>query len=342
MVSTSRLPGLALAAAVVIASLQLEKLVKATTPIVVSPLTIAVLIGALLANLRLLPAACRPGLQYGSRKLLRIGIVLLGLQLSFGDLRRLGGPGIVLVLVVVSITFTFTQWFGRRLGLSDGLSLLVATGFSICGASAIAAMRPVSDADDDDTAYAIALVTLCGSLAIVLLPVIARIIGFHDVRFGSWVGASVHDVAQTVATATTGGAAAKDAAVVVKLSRVILLAPMVAGVHVVRRRRAAANGGPVVSADPTAAPHPPIIPLFVAGFLAAIVCNSTFSIPGRVLVDAKQVEKMLLAGALVGLGAGVEIRRLRQIGHRPLVLGLVSWALIAVLAGVGVTVLHIG
>jgi uncharacterized integral membrane protein (TIGR00698 family) len=301
---------------------------------------IAVVLGALISNLGFLPKACRIGLGFSARNLLRLGIVLLGLQLSFSQIRELGVPGLALVIIVVAITFTGTQWLGRKMRLSNGLSLLVATGFSICGASAIAAMRPVSDADDDDMAYAIALVTICGTLAIFLLPAFAEIIGFSGARFGSWVGASVHDVAQTVATAASGNEQTQHAAIIVKLTRVMLLAPLVAGVSFARRRKIAKSQMPGEKATASATKFPPLIPLFVVGFMVSISLNSFFDIPKAVLSDAKWIEKSLLASALVGLGAGIDARKLRSIGTRPLVLGLISWLLIATISAIGVAILY--
>jgi uncharacterized integral membrane protein (TIGR00698 family) len=225
------------------------------------------------------------------------------------------------------------------MGLSPGLSLLVATGFSICGASAIAAMRPVSDADDDDMAYAIALVTICGTLAIFLLPAIGELIGFSGAQFGSWVGASVHDVAQTVATAASGNDDAQDAAIVVKLTRVMLLAPLVAAVSFTRRQKL--NRTSATDSKTQKAKLPPIVPLFVVGFIAAISINSSFNLPSEFLSNVKWLEKSLLACALVGLGAGVDARKLRRVGTRPLALGLISWMLIATLSALGVAVLNI-
>ncbi len=340
MIRNQDLPGIGLVAVVATVAFAVESVVKSATPIVLSPLVVAVVLGGLISNLGLIPDRCRSGLRFAARSLLRLGIVLLGLQLSFSQVRELGAPGLLLVVFVVAITFVGTQWLGKKLGLSRGLSLLVATGFSICGASAIAAMRPVSDADDDDMAYAIALVTICGTLAIFLLPAFAEIIGFSGAQFGSWVGASVHDVAQTVATASTGNQEAQHAAIVVKLTRVMLLAPLVAGVSFARRRKLASSQTTNEKATASATKLPPLIPLFVVGFLVAISLNSYFDIPKAVLSDAKWIEKSLLASALVGLGAGVDARKLRSIGARPLVLGLISWLLIATLSAIGVAILY--
>jgi uncharacterized integral membrane protein (TIGR00698 family) len=339
MLKFKHLPGLAIAASIAAVAFVVEYLIKNNTAGVVSPLVIAVVLGALISNLGLLPDECRVGLGFAARNLLRLGIVLLGLQLSFSQVRELGAPGLVLVIVVVAATFTGTQWLGKKMGLSPGLSLLVATGFSICGASAIAAMRPVSDADDDDMAYAIALVTICGTLAIFLLPAIGEIIGFSGAQFGSWVGASVHDVAQTVATAASGNDDAQDAAIVVKLTRVMLLAPLVAAVSFTLRRKLSQTN--ITDSKTQKAKLPPIVPLFIIGFIAAISINSSFNLPSELVSNVKWLEKSLLACALAGLGAGVDIKKLRRVGTRPLALGLISWMLIATLSAIGVGILNI-
>lgn len=339
MLKLKHLPGLAIAASIAAVAFVVEYLIKNNTAGVISPLVIAVVLGALTSNLGWLPENCRVGLGFAARNLLRLGIVLLGLQLSFSQVRELGAPGLALVIVVVAATFVGTQWLGKKMGLSPGLSLLVATGFSICGASAIAAMRPVSDADDDDMAYAIALVTICGTLAIFLLPAIGELIGFSGAQFGSWVGASVHDVAQTVATAASGNDDAQDAAIVVKLTRVMLLAPLVAAVSFTRRQKL--NRTIATDSKTQKAKLPPIVPLFVVGFIAAISINSSFNLPSEFLSNVKWLEKSLLACALVGLGAGVDARKLRRVGTRPLALGLISWILIATLSALGVAVLNI-
>lgn len=282
------------------------------------PLSLAVLFGVVLGNLPVSLRRLRPGLDYAARRLLRIGIVLLGLRLAVVDVLELGAPGLLVVTVVVAVTFVGTQWLGRRLGLSAGASLLVATGFSICGASAVAAMDGVTRNRREDVATAIALVTLFGSLAILVLPLLQHPLGLSDVAFGTWAGASVHDVAQTVATASGAGSGALAAAVVVKLTRVVLLAPMVAGVSLWQRRRSAA--------DPV---RPPIVPLFVLGFLAAVVARSTGVLPESALSAGTGASNLVLAAALFGLGTSVHLRSLVRTGGRALVLGLLSWLTIS-------------
>ena len=151
----------------------------------VPSLVVAVALGVLVGNLGLVPTRCTPGLVTASSVLLRVGVVLLGLELVFPDVIALGGKALAVVVSTVAISFVGTVWVGRRLGLSDGLTTLVATGFSICGISAIAAATSVVDADEDEVAFSIALVTLCGTLAILVLPVLREPLGLDDEAYGA-------------------------------------------------------------------------------------------------------------------------------------------------------------
>jgi uncharacterized integral membrane protein (TIGR00698 family) len=221
----------------------------------------------------------------------------------------------------VTLTFVGTQWLARRLGVGPDLGLLVATGYSICGASAVAAIDGVIDADEEETAYAITLVTLCGTLSIGILPLVAGAVDLSGAAFGTWVGGAVHDVGQVVATASHDGDRALEAATVVKLTRVVLLAPLVALVALRRRAGTRTSG-----AD---AQHPPLLPLFVVGFLGTIVVRSSGILGGDALGRLADLEKLLLTAALVALGFGVRISKMRRLGGRPLVLGMLAWVLVA-------------
>jgi uncharacterized integral membrane protein (TIGR00698 family) len=292
----------------------------------VSALTAAVVLGVLVGQF--LPEASREGLGWGTKKFLRLGVVLLGLQLGLGEVFGLGLGTVAAVVVTVVLAFLGTLALGRAVGVSRGLGLMVATGFSICGASAIAAMDSVTDTDKEDVATGITLVTLYGSAAIALVPLIGTALGMQSEALGAWAGLSVHEVAQVVAAASPAGAAAVAVAVVVKLTRVVLLAPMVAGVSLVeRRRRGTASGR-----------RPPLIPLFVVGFLATMALRSTGIVPDPVLSVTKIITTLLFAAALFGLGSSVRLGALLRTGRRGLVLGAISTVLVG-LVGLGVLVL---
>lgn len=306
-------------------------------------LTAAVALGIIVAQIpparREITGSLAPGLSVASKKFMRMGIVLLGLKLSLIDIAHLGWLTIVLVIVIVLLTFVATFWLGKFARLPQHEPLLIATGFSICGASAIGAMSGAVKAKDSEAATPVALVTLCGTLAIGVLPLFWHPLGLSPEQFGHWVGASVHDVGQVVATAQLAGTSALAIAVVIKLTRVLMLAPMVSIAALVAHRSsvrsdsdagADADAGAAMDAKPSK--RPAIVPLFVAGFLLAVAIRSFVPLPEAVLSIADTVQTALLAMALFGLGTGVRVRELVSTGWRSLLVGLTSWLFIAVLA----------
>lgn len=295
----------------------------------VSALTVAVVAG--LACGGLLPAGLRPALGGSVTRLLRIGVVLLGLQLPIHLLVDLGAATLLAVVAVVAVTFGATLGLGALLRVRPAMTLLVATGFSICGASAIAAMASVSESEEDDVATGLALVTFYGTLAMIALPLAGGWLGLTGEDIGTWAGLSVHEVGQVVAAASPAGTAAISVAVLVKLSRVVLLGPLVTTVGVVRRRRDRAATDPAV--------RPPLVPAFVVGFLAMIGVASLDVLPPALLDVVGVVTTLALAAALFGLGAAVRPREILRSGRRATVLGLCSTLVVVGLGLVATTVL---
>ena len=327
-------PGLGVALAAVAISLLVHTLVP-----MLPAMTVAVVLGIAAVNLPGTAALCqgpwRKGLNFAGKHLMRVGIVFLGLTLSLGDIMDLGWLSVGLIIAVVLLSFAGTLALGKLFRLAGDTPLLIATGFSICGASAIGAMAAVKGTKHEDTVIPVALVTLCGTLAIGILPLLMNPLGLNPLQFGQWVGAGVHDVGQVVATAQTAGAVALSAAVVVKLTRVLLLAPMVGVAGAVERRRhskalALRRAG---SAGPVEAPRfPPVIPLFVIGFLLMTALRTTGWLPGSAIEAGALAQDIALGAALFGLGSSVRVRELLATGLRATVMALCSWVLIAVLA----------
>ncbi|EID52731.1 putative membrane protein [Saccharomonospora xinjiangensis XJ-54] len=291
----------------------------------VSALTVAVVLGVLAGPL--LPPATHEGVTFAAKTLLRIGVVLLGLRLSVADVVDLGAGTLLAVTVTVTASFAAILLLGRLLGLPRGLGLLVATGTSICGASAIAAMDSVSDTENEDVAGAVALVTVYGSAAMVAVPLLGSWWGWSPERIATWAGLSVHEVAQVVVAASPVGAAAVAVAVVVKLTRVVFLAPMVAGVSVWQRRRTPRDGG---------TRRPPLIPMFVLGFLLMMAARGTGLVPEGVLGAAEVATTVLFSAALFGLGTAVRPGVLLRGGWRGIAFGGLATT---VVAGVAAAVL---
>jgi uncharacterized integral membrane protein (TIGR00698 family) len=305
---TTLLPGLA----VVAAGLAVANLGHRLVPSV-GVLTWAVALGVVAANTGLLPAAGQAGLAPLTRRLLRAGVALLGFSISLASIAALGFPVTAIVVVTLVATLLGTVWLGTRMRLGRARSLLVATGVAICGASAIAAMQEPAGADEEDVTAAIAMITLCGTVAMFVLPLLRKPLGLSTVEYGVWVGASVHEVGQVVAAASGAGAAVLATAVVVKLTRVLLLAPVVATANLIRRP----SGGP--------ARRPPLIPLFVLGFIACALVRTFAIVPPAALGWISTVQATALGAALFGMGASVHLRSLvRRSGPLLAVSGLAT------------------
>ncbi|RFU19671.1 YeiH family protein [Geodermatophilus marinus] len=297
-------------------------------------LTWAVALGMLAGNTGLLRGDARSSLGRLTRRLLRIGIVLLGFSVSFGAIAALGAGTVALVAGTLVATLVATTWLGNRVGLGRARSLLIGTGFAICGASAIAAMEETAGADEEDVAVGIAMVTLLGTITMVLLPLLWHPLGLSDQQYGIWAGASVQEVGQVVAAAGAGGAAVVGVAVVVKLTRVLLLAPVVATVSA--GRRLASGGGDA------AATRPPVVPLFVLGFVGCVALRSTGVVPSGALEVISQLQVAALAAALFGMGAGVRLRSLLRGGGPALAVATASTVFIVGIALAGVLLLGAG
>ena len=305
-------PGLLVSAAVGAACLALGSSVPG-----LSAMLVAVVLGALWRNLLPVPAALEPGIAIAAKRVLRWGVVLLGLQLSLPSILALG-PGVLVVAVAaVAVTFFATLALGRFLKVDPELTLLIASGFSICGAAAVAGVQGAVRASQEKVAAAVALVVLFGTLMIPLMPALVAALGLGPGDAGTLIGGATHEVAQVVAAAgIAGGGTILAVAVPVKLARVLLMAPVVAGVSLALRRK----GGAPTSGQK----RPPLVPLFVVGFVAMVLVATTGWVPAPVLDAAKLLQQFLLATAMFALGLGVHVKSLIKLGGRPVLLGALS------------------
>src|SRR5487761_1786831 len=256
-----------------------------------SPMILSIAIGVAVQNVVGTPRAAAPGVAFSLRRILRAAIVLLGLQLTVAQLVEVGVPGLALIAACIAASFTFTVWLGKRLG------------------------------GDEDSAYAIASVTLFGTLAMVLYPLLAHPLGLDARHYGLWAGASIHEIAQVVAATFQISPDAGHVATIVKLSRVMMLAPMVIAMGLAGRyRRGGAPGGKIAAAP---------IPWFVFGFLALIGIGSVVSIPPVPMHWIVQATAFPLSMALAAMGLHTDIRKLSAEGVRPFALCAASSAFLA-------------
>jgi uncharacterized integral membrane protein (TIGR00698 family) len=319
-------PGFALIAALVALAFEINHIQSA-----ISPLALCVAFGFIVANFIQWPAFAAPATKLSSKTIMRIGVALLGAQVSVASLREIGLKGVLTVGIVVTFTIFGILGLSKVFKMSGDLGLLIGVGFGVCGATAVAAIRPQTRATEEETSYAIGLISLCGTLSIFLLPFIGHSIGLDTREFGSWAGAAVHDVGQVVATASVWGA--DKYAIVVKLARVCLLAPIVLILSIRHRRWLTSQG----KAE-TASAKIPLIPYFVLGFIAVATIHNLVDINERLLADIVFTSKLMLGAGLVALGSGVRWKAIRAIGPRPMAMGMIAWVIVA---GVALTAVKI-
>lgn len=288
-----------------------------------SPLILAILIGTAFHNLVGTPAIAKPGVAFSMRRLLRFGIILLGFQLTVGQIVEVGQRGFLIIATTLATTFVFTTWMGRFLGVERKLAQLIAAGTSICGASAVIATNTVTNGDDEDVAYAVACVTIFGSVAMFAYPLLPALLHLDPHAFGLWSGASIHEIAQVVAAAFQYGKTAGEFGTIAKLSRVMLLAPVVIVLGWMAARH-------TVSRNPaSAATSRPPLPWFVLGFIAVAGLNSLINIPAADRAWIAAVTTFLLSVALAAMGLETDIRKLAARGIRPALLGALAFLFIA-------------
>lgn len=313
------LPGFALISAIVAIAFQINQFQSA-----ISPLALCVAFGFIIANFLKWPEIAAPATKLSSKTILRIGVALLGAQVSVVSLKEIGLKGVITVAIVVSFTIFGVLALSKLFKMSGDLGLLIGVGFGVCGATAVAAIRPQTRATEEETSYAIGLIALCGTLSIFLLPFIGHSLNLSTSEFGAWAGAAVHDVGQVVATASVWGDGADKYAIVVKLARVCLLAPIVLILSIRHRRWLTSQGK-----SETASAKIPLIPYFVLGFIAVAIIHNVVDINARLLADIVFTSKLMIGAGLVALGSGVRWKSIRAIGPRPMAMGMVAWVIVA-------------
>lgn len=313
------LPGIALSAALASGAFGLRQLPGLG---MFSPMILAIVAGMALHNIVGTPARARPGVTFSMRRLLRLAIILLGLQLTAAQIVEVGARGLAVIALSLTGTFLFTVWMGRLLGVDRKLAELIAAGTSICGASAVIATNTVTRANDEDVAYAVACVTVFGSVAMFAYPLLPALLHLDAHAFGLWSGASIHEIAQVIAAAFQDGQQAGEFGTIAKLARVMLLAPVVLTLGLLATRRARHGNHDHASAQPP-------LPWFVFGFIALVGVNSIITVPAEAKTVIVTATTFLLSMALAAMGLETDLTKLKAKGLRPLALGLTAFLFIA-------------
>lgn len=292
----------------------------------ISEVLIAVLLGIAVGNVWTLPPAFAPGVRFALQRVLRAGIVLLGARLSLDAILAIGIGSLGLILVCMSFAFAVAILLGRSMGVEPRLALLIGVGTAVCGNSAIVAVAPVVRAQDREVSFAVGTITLFGTVAVFVFPLIGASLGLSDLAFGIWSGIAVNDTSQVVAASTAYSGPARDVATVVKLVRNTLMAPLIVGIAWWWQRHAEIGEGAARRGVLGA------MPLFVLGFLVMAGLRTAGVIGADEAAAIDHIAKGLILIALAGVGLNTKIAQMRAIGAAPFTVGLVTATLLAALS----------
>lgn len=303
----------------------------------VSPLIVAIVIGAAYSNVMpgAMPADWAAGVNLAARRLLRIAVAFYGLRISAQELMSVGAMGLLMACVMVGSTLVLGVVLGRLLRIDRETALLTSAGSAICGAAAVLAFESTLRSEAHKSVVAVATVVLFGTLAMFLYPVLfhAGWLPLDSTALGIYIGGTVHEVAQVVATASAIDPATTDAATIVKMGRVAMLVPvlLVLAVYLGRRSRQSSAGGAGTG-------NGVAIPWFVLGFVALVAVNSLNILPETTVETINEIDTFALTMAMAAIGVETRFERMKQAGGRVLGLALALF-LWLVVGGYGITLL---
>lgn len=286
-----------------------------------SPMIIGIILGMLYANsLRNhLPETWVPGIQFCSKKLLRLGIILYGFRLTFQDVVAVGAAGIVIDCIVVAVTIIGGVYIGKALKMDSDIALLTSVGSGICGAAAVLGAESTIRTQAYKTAVAVATVVIFGTISMFLYPIAYRtgMLGLTPEEMGIFSGSTLHEVAHAVGAGNAMGDDIAKVAIIVKMIRVMLLVPVLFILGYWVALKAAKKGGAKGEKGKIA------VPWFALGFLAVIGFNSFNLLPAPVVDVINYIDTFLLTMAMVALGAETSIDKFKKAGAKPFVLAFI-------------------
>jgi uncharacterized integral membrane protein (TIGR00698 family) len=317
------LPGLLLALGIGVVALLLGHL----APLIGGPV-IGIVLGIVVGNVFSPGERFTPGVAFASKKILQWSIIALGFGLSLGQVARTGLESLSVTLVTMTVAFLAAWLLGRWLGVHDKLKILIGVGTAICGGSAIAAITPIIQPDDHDTAFAISTIFLFNLVAVLLFPLLGHLMHMSDMGFGLWAGTAINDTSSVVAAGYSYSHAAGDYATIVKLTRATLIIPIclaLAFVVAARTKRKLKSEGGESNFSLAS-----IFPWFILWFLVASALRTAGVVPAAILPALHALAEFLIIVALTAIGLSANLRKMAASGARPILLGLGVWVAVSV------------
>ena len=325
-------PGIALSVAIALLACWLESLLPVH---LIGSAVIAMFLGMFLNRYISKSALWTTGLKFTSKKLLKFAIIILGLSLNITTILHVGRMSLTVMIFTLLTCFGGGYFVGKALGLNWKLSNLISAGTGICGGSAIAAIAPTIDAEDNDVAYAISATFLFDMAMIVLFPIMGRAMGMSDEAFGIWAGTAVNDTSSVVATGYAFSEGAGDFATMVKLTRTLAIIPTVVTFAFIqlnlKRKEAMANHQSAAELKANFS-IVRIFPWFILGFVAMSIVASLFPIHAATVAATKKLSKFLMVCALAAIGLNTSFASMKKSGIRPMIHGFIISVLVVIVA----------
>ena len=283
---------------------------------ILGQLVIAIILGMAWRAAFKVQDSWQAGISFSSKKLLRLGIILLGMRLNLADIYHAGAG--VFLIAFIDLVFALVVVYGltKVFHVEKKLGILTACGTAICGAAAVVAIAPQIKANEKETAVGAAIVALLGTIFTLVYTVLYSVFNLSPTEYGIFAGGTLHEIAHVIAAASAGGNEAVDMAVIVKLTRVALLVPVaiIIGIFYQRMEKGQEKEGFSWS----------IIPWFILGFLAMSAINSLGIIPANVAQTFVNISYLLIGMSMAGLGLNVEIKTFKQLGVKAFIAGLIG------------------
>lgn len=313
------IPGLLLLLAITLFTTYISRFL----PKYIGKVIIVILIGIVIANITPIEKSIFiKGAKKFSKILLKVAIVLLGAGISFAQITRLGMASLGVIILLIVFIFIVTTIIGKKLNISLRRILLISVGASICGNSAIAAVSPLINAEEEETSMAVSIVTLFGIIGVLLYPYIGNLLGMSDIVFGSWAGTAINNTSQAVAGGFLYSDAAGEIATTVKLVRNIMILPVVFIVSFYYNKKTAEKTAKINVLK--------LFPVFILGFFAMTVLNSIGIIGPKLSGTLVDISKFMILLALSGIGLSVNFKKFLKLGLKPFLFGFAVEFILAI------------
>lgn len=317
------IPGIMFVLAISFSSIFINDLLKQY--INLEALTIAIIIGIFYNNTLGTQKMFSPGVKFSLKKLLKVGIVLLGFKLDFGSLVTLGPRILTMIMVYVPLTLLLSYQLGKRLKVNEKLSTLIGVGSCICGASAVVAMAPCIDADEEDSVIAVSIVSFIGALGVLVYSGLATgPSSMTPLQYGAWSGLTLHGVAHSIAAAFAMGDASGEIGTFVKMGRVLMLVPVSVFLSYIFNRNCESGSRPK-------------FPMYVLYFVLAGTVNSIGFIPGNITGILVKASSVFILMAMTAMGLSVDLKSIRDKGVKALLAGTIVFILMSNIGFVVIT-----